>query len=243
MSKQIELLRARRFLPLLLTQTLGAFNDNLFKSAFIMLITYGAVAALDPGVVAAIAGAALIAPFFLFSATAGELADRFERSRLLQILKAAEFVAVFGAAAALLTGDLVLSLVLLFVLGAQAAFSSPVKYALIPQHLATAELVDGNALMEGGTFLSILLGTIAGGLAVAIAWGPAACGVLLLSCAAFGFCASPRVALAPAPFRSPRPQHPLCGSAGTWRRPPLESCAKHGSAARCGCRSSGPPGS
>src|SRR5437763_2632185 len=199
MTKQIELLRARRFLPLLLTQTTGAFNDNLLKSAFIMLITYGAAAGPDPGVVAAIAGGALIAPFFLFSATAGELADRFERSRLLRFLKAAELVAVFGAAAALLTGDLALSLVLLFVLGTQAAFSSPVKYALLPQHLATVELVDGNALMEAGTFLSILAGTIAGEVAVAIAWGPAACCVLLLLCAAFGFAASLRVPTAPAP--------------------------------------------
>src|SRR5271155_804925 len=199
MSKQIELLRARRFLPLLLTQTTGAFNDNLFKSAFIMLITYGAAAGPDPGVVAAIAGGALIAPFFLFSATAGELADRFERSRLLQILKAAELVAVFGAAAALVTGNLVLSMVLLFVLGTQAAFSSPVKYALLPQHLATAELVDGNALMEAGTFLSILVGTIAGGVAVAIAWGPTACCLLLLVCAVFVLPASLRVPTAPAP--------------------------------------------
>src|SRR5712672_4169819 len=126
MSRQIELLQARRFLPLFLTQILGAFNDNLFKSAFIMLITYGAAAGPDPGVVAAIAGGALIAPFFLFSATAGELADRFERSRLLQILKAAELVAVFGAAAALLSGDLVLSLALLLVLGAKPAISSRV---------------------------------------------------------------------------------------------------------------------
>jgi hypothetical protein len=88
------------------------------------------------------------------------------------------------------------------VLGTQAAFSSPVKYALLPQHLATAELVDGNALMEAGTFLSILAGTIAGGLALATAWGPAACCVLLLGCAAFGLAASLRVpllALAPAP--------------------------------------------
>jgi acyl-[acyl-carrier-protein]-phospholipid O-acyltransferase/long-chain-fatty-acid--[acyl-carrier-protein] ligase len=198
-SKQIELLRARRFLPLLLTQTLGAFNDNLFKSAFIMLITYGVAAVPDPGLVAAIAGGALIAPFFLFSATAGELADRFERSRLLQILKAAELVVVLGAAAALVTGSLPLSLVLLFVLGTQAAFSSPVKYALLPQHLATAELVDGNALMEAGTFLSILAGTIAGGLAVARVAGPAACGVLLICFAAAGFAASLRVPTAPAP--------------------------------------------
>src|SRR5438105_12736062 len=198
MSKQVELLQARRFVPLLLTQATGAFNDNLFKSAFIMLITYGAAAGPDPGAVAAIAGGALIAPFFLFSATAGELADRLERSRLLQILKAAELVAVSGAAAALVSGNLVLSLVLLFVLGTQAAFSSPVKYALLPQHLATVELVDGNALMEAGTFLSILAGTIAGEVAVAIAWGPAMCGLLLLCCAVLGIGASLRVPPAPA---------------------------------------------
>src|SRR5467141_266379 len=131
MSKQIELLRARRFLPLLLTQTTGALNDNLFKSAFIMLITYGAAAGPDPGVVAAIAGGALIAPFFRFSATAGELADRFERSRLLQILKAAELVAVFGAAAALFADSLALSFLSLFMLGAQATLSSPVRYSLL----------------------------------------------------------------------------------------------------------------
>jgi acyl-[acyl-carrier-protein]-phospholipid O-acyltransferase/long-chain-fatty-acid--[acyl-carrier-protein] ligase len=199
MNMQIELLRARRFLPLLLSQTLGAFNDNLFKSAFVMLITYGAAAGPDPGIVAAIAAGALIAPFFLFSAIAGELADRFERSRILQIVKAAELVTVLGAAAALLTGNLALSMVLLIALGMQAAFSSPVKYALLPQHLATAELVDGNALMEAGTFLSILAGTIAGGIAVAIAWGPAACCALLACCALAGFAASLRVPLAPPP--------------------------------------------
>ncbi|MBV8937901.1 MAG: MFS transporter, partial [Alphaproteobacteria bacterium] len=199
MSKQVELLGARRFLPLLLSQTLGAFNDNLFKSAFIMLITYGAAAGPDPGAVAALAGGALIAPFFLFSATAGQLADRFERSRLLQILKGTEIVAVFGAGAALLTDNLMLSLVMLFVLGTQAAFTSPIKYSLLPQHLATAELVDGNALMEAGTFLSILAGTIAGGVAVAIVWGPVACCLLLVVCAALGFAASLRVPTAPAP--------------------------------------------
>ena len=199
MSKQIELLQARRFLPLLLTQTLGAFNDNLFKSAFVMVITYGAAAGPDPGVVGAIAGGTLIAPFFLFSATAGELADRLERSRLLQILKAAELVAVFGAAAALATGNLIFSFVLLFVLGAQAAFSSPIKYSLLPQHLGTSELVDGNALMEAGTFLSILAGTIAGGIAVSITWGPAVCCILLVVCAGLGFIASLRVPIAPAP--------------------------------------------
>src|ERR1051325_4994706 len=105
MSTLSRLMRARRFVPLFVTQTLGAFNDNLFKSAFVMLVTYGAARGkgFDPGVIAAIAGGMLIAPFFLFSALAGELADRFERSRLLQILKAAELATVVAAAAALLT--------------------------------------------------------------------------------------------------------------------------------------------
>jgi acyl-[acyl-carrier-protein]-phospholipid O-acyltransferase/long-chain-fatty-acid--[acyl-carrier-protein] ligase len=200
-NTQIRLFGARRFVPLFATQTLGAFNDNLFKSAFVMLVTYGAARnrSLDPGVVAAIAGGALIAPFFLFSALAGELADRFERARLLQILKAAELIAVVGAAAALLADSLALAFLSLFVLGAQAAFSSPVRYALLPQHLASDELVDGNALLEGGTFLSILLGTIAGGLAVALDYGTEAAGLLLVLCAVGGFLASLFVPRAPAP--------------------------------------------
>ncbi len=201
MNNQVTLLGARRFLPLLAAQTSGAFNDNLFKSAFIMLVTYGTAMRnpFDPGLLAAIAGGALIAPFFLFSATAGELADRFERARLLQILKAAELIAVLGSVAALLTGSLALCFVALFVLGAQAAFSSPVRYALLPQHLAPGELVDGNAVLEGGTFLSILLGTIAGGIAVALKFGTLLAALLLVLCAIGGFAASLFVPRAPAP--------------------------------------------
>ena len=174
-----------------------------------MLITYGAAAGSDPGVVAAISGGMLIAPFFLFSATAGELADRFERSRLLQILKAAELVAVLGAAAALLTGNLALSLALLFVLGTQAAFSSPVKYALLPQHLADRRARRRQRL-DGGRHVSVdplrhdrrrrrsrdRLGTRR-------LLRPAAV------CAGFGFAASLRVPTAPAPA-------PALRSAGTW---------------------------
>src|SRR5215212_11349858 len=112
-SSQIDLLRARRFLPLFAVQTTSAISDNLFKSAFIMLVTFGAAmrTGLDPGVLSAIAGGMLIAPFFLFSALAGELADRYERARLLQILKAAEFATVLAAAIALLAGSLTLSFV------------------------------------------------------------------------------------------------------------------------------------
>jgi acyl-[acyl-carrier-protein]-phospholipid O-acyltransferase/long-chain-fatty-acid--[acyl-carrier-protein] ligase len=201
MNTPLILMGARRFLPLFATQTLGAFNDNLFKSAFVMLVTYGTVMrnGLDAGMLAAIAGGALIAPFFLFSALAGELADRFERARLLQILKAAELVAVLGAAAALLADSLMLSFLSLFILGAQAAFSSPVRYSLLPQHLAPEELIDGNGLLEGGTFLAILLGTIAGGLAVAIPSGTVIAGALLVACATAGFAASLFVPRASAP--------------------------------------------
>src|SRR5437870_5856943 len=148
MNTQLRLLGARRFVPLFATQTLGAFNDNLFKSAFVMLVTYGTAmrTGFDPGVLAAMAGGALIAPYFLFSALAGELADRFERARLLQILKAAELLTVLAAVAALFTDSLALCLLALFALGAQATFSSPVRYALLPQHLLPDELIDGNAL-------------------------------------------------------------------------------------------------
>ena len=203
MTNQVSLLGARRFVPLFATQTLGAFNDNLFKSAFVMLVTYGTTieSALDPGLLAALAGGALIAPYFLFSATAGELADRFERARLLQILKAAELLAVLGSVAALLAGSLALCFASVFMLGAQAAFSSPVRYALLPQHLAPDELIDGNALLEGGTFLSILLGTIAGSIAVALETGTLVAALLLVLCAIGGLAASlfvPR-ALAPSP--------------------------------------------
>lgn len=201
MSSQLRLLAARRFLPLLATQTLGAFEDNLFKSAFVMLVTYGTAmkGGFDPATVAAMAGGALIAPFFLFSALAGELADRFERSRLLQVLKAAELLTVLAAGAALLAGSLWLCFVALFALGAQATFSSPVRYALLPQHLQPDELVDGNALLEGGTFLSILFGTIAGGIAVALDYGTELAILLLVLCAVGGLLASFYVPRAPAP--------------------------------------------
>src|SRR3954463_16466408 len=221
MNTLLALMGARRFLPLFAVQTTSAISDNLFKSAFIMLVTFGATirTGLDPGVLSAIAGGMLIAPFFLFSALAGELADRFERARLLQILKAAELIAVLGAAAALLVDSLTLSFLTLFVLGAQAAFSSPVRYALLPQHLATDELVDGNGLLEGGTFLSILLGTIAGGLAVAVDHGTALAGLLLAVCAIAGFAASLFVPGAPAPSPTLRlSRNPVAATAAVLRQ-------------------------
>ena len=203
MTTQLELLRIQRFLPLFGSQILGAFNDNLFKSAFVMMVTFGTEMRQghDPATLAALAGAALIAPFFLVSAIAGELADRFNRAALLKLLKAAEIGIMLAASAALLTQSLGLSLATLFLLGTQASLIGPLKYALLPQYLRSEELVDGNALMEGGTFLAILGGTIAGGIAVAEQWGPPAACLLLVCCAAGGFAFSLFVppAAAPAP--------------------------------------------
>ncbi len=220
MSRQLRLFGARRFAPLFATQTLGAFNDNLFKSAFVMLVTYSTAmqSSVKPGALAAIAGGALIAPFFLFSATAGELADRFERARLLQILKAAELLTVLAAIAALLIHSLPLCFLSLFALGAQATFSSPVRYSLLPQHLAADELVDGNALLEGGTFLSILFGTIAGGVAVALDYGTELASLALVVCAAGGFAASLAVPPAAAPSPDLRlSRNPVAATAGILR--------------------------
>jgi acyl-[acyl-carrier-protein]-phospholipid O-acyltransferase/long-chain-fatty-acid--[acyl-carrier-protein] ligase len=219
-SRQTELLRARRFMPLFAVQATSAIADNLFKSAFVMLVTFSATmrTALDPGVLSAIAGGMLIAPYFLFSALAGELADRYERARLLRILKAAEFVTVLVAALALLVGSMALSFVALFLLGVQVTFSSPVRYALLPQHLRADELVDGNALLEGGTFLAILFGTIAGGIAVALDRGTEAACLLLILCAAFGFAASLLVPPAPAPAPALRlSRNPVAATAAILR--------------------------
>ena len=145
-------------MPLFAVQATSAINDNLFKSSFVMLVTFGVTmhTALDPGVLSALAGGLLIAPYFMFSALAGELADRYERARLLRILKAAELATVLVAAAALLAGNMTLSFFVLFLLGVQVTFSSPVRYAVLPQHLSADELIDGNALLEGGARKSVV---------------------------------------------------------------------------------------
>ncbi len=239
MSRQIDLLRARRFMPLFAVQATSAINDNLFKSAFIMLVTFGATmqTALDPGVLSALAGGMLIAPYFMFSALAGELADRYERARLLRILKAAELATVLAAALALLVGSMALSFVVLFLLGVQVTFSSPVRYALLPQHLHPDELVDGNALLEGGTFLAILFGTIAGGIAVALDRGTEAACLLLVLCAVGRVRREPACAARPGPVAGIAPQ-PQSG-----QRDRGDPAPRLGAAAPSSCRSSAPRGS
>jgi len=164
---QFALLKVRRFLPFFLTQFLGAFNDNLFRNALVVSITYGAaVSAGQASVLSNAAQGLFILPFFLFSALAGQLADKYEKSRLIRQTRLAEVILMFCAAAALYVGHIPTLLGLIFLLGVLATIFGPLKYSLMPQHLRQSELVGGNALVDAGTFIAILIGTISGGLLV-----------------------------------------------------------------------------
>lgn len=191
-----RLLLSPRFLPLFLTQLLGALNDNLFKNA---LVVYAILHAggVGPLLVAA-AGGVFILPFALFSATAGQLADRCDKSRLIRAAKLFEIALMLLAGIGFLTGQIGFLMVVLFGLGAQATFFGPLKYGILPDHLRPDEIVAGNARIEAGTFAGILIGTIAGGLLILPRHGPglvaSGCVLIALLGAAAGF----RVPSAPA---------------------------------------------
>jgi 1-acyl-sn-glycerol-3-phosphate acyltransferase len=166
---QLGLLRSRRFGGLFWAQFLGAFNDNLFKNALVILVAYQGASLWGIGSqeLVALSGGILILPFVLFSATAGQLADRFRKSTLVRWVKAGEIAIMAIAAAGFLSGHIGLLFLVLFLLGCQSSIFGPVKYSILPQLLHEDELVGGNALVETGTFLAILLGTIAGGVVIA----------------------------------------------------------------------------
>ncbi len=166
---QLALLRRRRFAAFFWTQFCGAFNDNLFKNALVILVVYqsASVWGLAADQLVALSGAIFILPFFLFSATAGQLADRLPKVRIVRWVKLAEIAMMALAATGFLTGRVDLLFVVLFLLGCHSSVFGPVKYSILPQLLDDEELVGGNALVESGTFLAILLGTIAGGVVIA----------------------------------------------------------------------------
>ena len=189
---QFSLFRSRRFLPLFLTQFLGAFNDNFYKSAMVILITYrlADIAGYDSRILVNVAGGIFILPFFLFSASAGQIADKYERSILIQFVKIAEIVVMSGAVLGFWLENIPLLMIILFLMGAQSAFFGPVKYSILPQHLNKDELIAGNGLIQMGTFLSILTGTIFGGLTVLTARGVRIVSFLVIGIAAAGWYAS-----------------------------------------------------
>src|SRR3990167_7560263 len=152
---QFHLFKTRRFLPLFVTQFLGAFNDCAFKNALIILITYRLAdrTNYNSQMMIALAGALFLLPFFLFSATAGQLADKYERSQLTIIIKLADVGLMVLAAVCLCQQQIWFSMGVLFLVGAQATFFGPIKYAILPDHLEEDELVAGNGLIEAGTFI------------------------------------------------------------------------------------------
>ena len=167
-SSQFSLLRQRRFAPFFATQFLGALNDNVFRNGLVILITFQGVlvAGMDHTQLANVAAGLFILPFFLFSATAGQLADKYEKSMLIRRIKMLEIVLMALAALALVSENYGLLLLVLFLMGCQSTLFGPVKYAYLPQQLADNELVGGNALVESGTYIAIILGLIIGGIAV-----------------------------------------------------------------------------
>lgn len=191
-SNQFALFRSRNFMPLFLTQFLGAFNDNFFKSAMVILITYRLAesSGLDARILVTVAAGVFILPFFIFSASAGQLADKYERSWLVQIIKIAEVVIMSGAAVGFFLESIPLLMIILFLMGAQSTFFGPIKYSILPQHLKEDELIAGNALIETGTFISILTGTIFGGLFVLRSGGIHFVSLLVVGIAIAGWWAS-----------------------------------------------------
>ncbi|TNE87556.1 MAG: MFS transporter [Deltaproteobacteria bacterium] len=186
-----SLLTDRRFGPMFWTQFTGAFNDNFFKNAMVILVIFKVAmdlpddAALAFGLgkaaFAPLAGALFILPFFLFSALAGQLADKYEKSQLVRHIKLAEIGVMLLGAVALATQQVELLLVVLFLMGTQSAFFGPVKYGILPQLLDRENLVGGNALVETATYLAILGGTILGGVLVNVESGGQPVGVWLVA--------------------------------------------------------------
>jgi len=189
---QFALLRDRRFLPLFITQFLGAFHDNLFKNALVVMLLYTMVitSSFDPKILVSLATAVFIIPFMLFSAIGGQLSDKYPKQQVIRSIKAAEIALACLGTMALLMGSLYLSFLTLFALGTQSAFFGPSKYAIVPQHLGQDELIGGNALLNTGTFLAILIGTIAGTVLTPLNAGVMIVCAMLIICALCGYMAS-----------------------------------------------------
>ena len=179
---EIRLMATRRYAPLFATNLLGTLNDNLFKTAMLILATYGVYRA-DPGraaLLGTVATGVFITPFFLFSALAGQIADRFERTRLVRWVKAAEVAIMTLGLVGFTTQSLPLLMGALFLMGVHSTAYGPLKYAILPQQLAPEELLGGTGLMEAGGFVAIVTGQLLGGAAPAGAAGLIACGLALL---------------------------------------------------------------
>ena len=196
---QFYLFTKRRFAPFFITQFLGALNDNLFKNALLVIVVSSAVANNDSSTnfITNLAAGLFILPFFLFSTTAGHLADRFDKAYLIRRIKFAEIILMLVGCYSLWQANINLMLAVLFLLGVQSAFFGPIKYAIIPQHVESNELLAANAQVGMGTFVSILLGTLIGGWLVTEPQGPMQLGALIILVAIIGWISSCQIPKAP----------------------------------------------
>ncbi|RYG61439.1 MAG: MFS transporter, partial [Alphaproteobacteria bacterium] len=193
------ILAQRNFLPLFLAQILGVFNDNVFKSALTMLVTYKLAAAsgANAAVLVSLGGGVFMLPYVLFSGLAGQIADKFEKARLIVYVKVFELIIMSIGLYVLILGHLPGLFVLLFLMGAHSTFFSPVKYGILPQALAKNQLVAANGLFEGSTFLFILIGTMYGGIFVLQPGGAYIVGLTCMGVAVAGLAASFLIPKAP----------------------------------------------
>ena len=190
-----HLLRSRRFLPLFTTQFLGAFNDSLFKQAVVLFVTYQLYSSpAKEFQFSAIAQGLFMLPFFLFSALAGQLADDHDKSRLIRIIKLAEIGIMLVGGAGLILANVPLMLAAVCLMGVHSTFFGPIKYAILPQHLQKDEVLGGTGLVEAGTYIAILLGTILAGVLASV---PAAAAVATIGFALAGYLSGRQVPPAP----------------------------------------------
>lgn len=195
-TQPLTLLKSRRLWPLVLTQACGALNDNMVKNAMLVLALFN-LGAGGTGL-SALAGALFIFPYILISATGGKIADRFPKAAAIQAYKVIEVVLMLAAAAAFLAENIPALLAVLVGLGAQAAVFGPVKYGILPEQLTEHELVAGNGVVEASTFLSIVVGTVAGGALVPLPAGTAIVGATGIALSLIGLFAAMRIIPAPA---------------------------------------------
>ncbi len=195
MTTQTHLIHSRRFLPLFITQLLGAFNDNLFKNAMVLFVVYSVYNSEEAeGQFSALASGIFILPFFLLSELAGQLADMRDKARIIRIVKACEIAIMLVGGAGLVlawqgvavhTFAIPLMLAALFAMGVHSTFFGPIKYAILPQHLHSDEVLAGTGLVEAGTYIAILAGTMIAGW-IEVEW--AALGVLLTALVGYAVC-------------------------------------------------------
>jgi MFS family permease len=200
MSNQFTLMNEQRFRPFFFTQFLGAFNDNVFKTALITLVAFHAatLSSIDGATLATLLPGLFILPFFLFSATAGQIADKFEKSQIIRYVKVFEIWIMAFASAGFFMHNIWLLAAALFMMGMHSTIFGPVKYSYLPQHLKESELVGGNGMVEMGSFVAILLGQVLGASLATVAHHELFTSIAIITIGFLGFFTSQGIPDSPA---------------------------------------------